>query len=419
MPWGGDNSSTLSTVPNRRGWAQVAVLSVGLVAVALQLPGPTAAIAMLFGGRAGKGVGGVADVAMLSLAAVSVWLLLGWVLLVVIAAAASPLPGVIGSVARTGLAVVAPVAVRNVLLTVVGASVVTGLAGCATVDTTSTSSTAGSADAAVAAPGAALQLRAERLIGIATLRISHQIAVEGSAVGHGRSAPSDGDPVGPSVDWPTSSGSAGSGSGSAAAAGSSTEGTPTAPAAPSSTSARPSSPATSGSRPSSAAASPTTTTPTATSYPPGTTATAPIVQPTVEPTAPSVEPTTSGTTSRTTTANPSTSARGPQPTAGWQPTPGSKSAASAAGTAAPSISVDWPGPASPSVDSATGAVVVLRGDSLWSIAARSLPGGADDAAIDRTWRAWYAANTSVIGSDPNYLLPGQILQPPTPGMGTP
>lgn len=83
------------------------------------------------------------------------------------------------------------------------------------------------------------------------------------------------------------------------------------------------------------------------------------------------------------------------------------------------VSVDWPGPAAQRAGSVDKSVVVLRGDSLWSIAARSLPAGATDAQIDLTWHSWYAANSSVIGGNPDYLLPGQILQPPTPGMGTP
>jgi nucleoid-associated protein YgaU len=89
-------------------------------------------------------------------------------------------------------------------------------------------------------------------------------------------------------------------------------------------------------------------------------------------------------------------------------------------SAPPGVSIDWPGPAARGHSAADHSVVVLRGDSLWAIAARSLPDGADDATVDRTWRDWYAANTSVIGNDPNQLLPGQILQPPTanPGTGT-
>ena len=74
-----------------------------------------------------------------------------------------------------------------------------------------------------------------------------------------------------------------------------------------------------------------------------------------------------------------------------------------------------PGEASVVVDCAgagTGEVVVLRGDSLWAIAARHLPADAGDDRIDAEWRRWYAANRDVIGPDPDFILPGQRLRPP-------
>ncbi len=58
-------------------------------------------------------------------------------------------------------------------------------------------------------------------------------------------------------------------------------------------------------------------------------------------------------------------------------------------------------------------VVVLRGDSLWAIAARLLPDGSADPAIDAAWRELYAANRAVVGADPNLLLPGQVLRVPS------
>jgi nucleoid-associated protein YgaU len=57
-------------------------------------------------------------------------------------------------------------------------------------------------------------------------------------------------------------------------------------------------------------------------------------------------------------------------------------------------------------------VRVEVGDSLWKIAARSLPPGADDDQVERSWHRWYAANRAVIGDDPDLLLPGQLLTPP-------
>ncbi len=60
-------------------------------------------------------------------------------------------------------------------------------------------------------------------------------------------------------------------------------------------------------------------------------------------------------------------------------------------------------------------VVVLRGDTLWAIAARALGPAATTAQIAREWPRWWAANEQVIGPDPDRILPGQRLQPPRPG----
>jgi nucleoid-associated protein YgaU len=57
-------------------------------------------------------------------------------------------------------------------------------------------------------------------------------------------------------------------------------------------------------------------------------------------------------------------------------------------------------------------VVVVRGDTLWEIAARHLPAGASDAQVAAAWPAWYAANTATIGPDPGRILPGQVLTVP-------
>ncbi|GGL85955.1 hypothetical protein GCM10011594_02070 [Nakamurella endophytica] len=76
-------------------------------------------------------------------------------------------------------------------------------------------------------------------------------------------------------------------------------------------------------------------------------------------------------------------------------------------------SLDWPMPGRPVVAGAgTGEVVVLRGDTLWAIAARHLPADAGDARIDAEWRRWYVANRDVVGPDPELILPGQRLRPP-------
>ncbi|WP_432946712.1 LysM peptidoglycan-binding domain-containing protein [Kribbella sp. CA-253562] len=63
-------------------------------------------------------------------------------------------------------------------------------------------------------------------------------------------------------------------------------------------------------------------------------------------------------------------------------------------------------------DLGSGQHVVLRGESLWSIAAAELGPGASESAIAARWPQWYAANRAVIGPDPDLLRPGQVLQAP-------
>ncbi|MCM3926462.1 LysM peptidoglycan-binding domain-containing protein, partial [Frankia sp. AiPs1] len=58
-------------------------------------------------------------------------------------------------------------------------------------------------------------------------------------------------------------------------------------------------------------------------------------------------------------------------------------------------------------------VVVLRGDTLWTIAARHLGPTATPEQIAAEWPRWWAANSDVIGHDPNVILPGQRLTPPS------
>ncbi|MBD3690065.1 LysM peptidoglycan-binding domain-containing protein [Nanchangia anserum] len=69
-------------------------------------------------------------------------------------------------------------------------------------------------------------------------------------------------------------------------------------------------------------------------------------------------------------------------------------------------------PAQPETPAATAGVddtyVVAPGDSLWSIAADSLPPGASPATIDRAWRALYRGNADKITS-PDLIHPGLTL----------
>ena len=63
---------------------------------------------------------------------------------------------------------------------------------------------------------------------------------------------------------------------------------------------------------------------------------------------------------------------------------------------------------------AGGIVVVHRGDTLWSIAARHLGPTAAAADIATECHRWFATNRKVIGDDANLILPGQVLRPPSP-----
>lgn len=64
------------------------------------------------------------------------------------------------------------------------------------------------------------------------------------------------------------------------------------------------------------------------------------------------------------------------------------------------------------------AIVVHRGDTLWSIAAHRLGPMATAADIDPECHRWFAANRDVIGPDPNLILPGQLLSPPPSPKGS-
>ncbi len=57
-------------------------------------------------------------------------------------------------------------------------------------------------------------------------------------------------------------------------------------------------------------------------------------------------------------------------------------------------------------------VVVLNGDSLWSIVAASMGPFVSDVDVALAWPQWYQANRTTIGEDPNLILPGQVLTAP-------
>ncbi len=58
------------------------------------------------------------------------------------------------------------------------------------------------------------------------------------------------------------------------------------------------------------------------------------------------------------------------------------------------------------------AVRVRPGDSLWAIANRLLPAGADDARVTAAWHRLHRANLARIGDDPDLIQPGTRLVVP-------
>lgn len=64
-----------------------------------------------------------------------------------------------------------------------------------------------------------------------------------------------------------------------------------------------------------------------------------------------------------------------------------------------------------------GAVTVVRGDTLWSLAAARLGPAASDEEVARAWPRWYELNRHVLVDGPHRLLPGQRLV--VPGAGGP
>ncbi|WP_211877697.1 LysM peptidoglycan-binding domain-containing protein [Pseudarthrobacter albicanus] len=61
---------------------------------------------------------------------------------------------------------------------------------------------------------------------------------------------------------------------------------------------------------------------------------------------------------------------------------------------------------------AHGEVTVRAGDSLWSLSAAVLGAHASDVDIAAEWPRLYQANRSVIGENPDVLIPGQVLRLP-------
>jgi nucleoid-associated protein YgaU len=63
-------------------------------------------------------------------------------------------------------------------------------------------------------------------------------------------------------------------------------------------------------------------------------------------------------------------------------------------------------------------VQVRPGDSLWSLAAATLPDGASNTEIAHRWNRLYELNRHLIGSDPDLILAGRTFSVPTWGEET-
>jgi LysM domain len=89
------------------------------------------------------------------------------------------------------------------------------------------------------------------------------------------------------------------------------------------------------------------------------------------------------------------------------------------GPGAPAPDPTQPGRGVPAPDptaAPTQAHLVVRGDCLWRIAEAALDAGgrrAPEAEVATAVRAWWSANTAVIGPDPDLLRPGQVLRAPS------
>ncbi|MGC5583307.1 LysM peptidoglycan-binding domain-containing protein [Ornithinimicrobium sp. W1665] len=102
------------------------------------------------------------------------------------------------------------------------------------------------------------------------------------------------------------------------------------------------------------------------------------------------------------------------PVPGWTPTPEPSRTNGGSGAGSASVDLVTTSPARTAAAPGPGReqVVVHRGDSLWSIAARHLGVHATDADVAEAWPRWYDTNREVVGDDPDHLLPGQVLVVP-------
>jgi nucleoid-associated protein YgaU len=82
----------------------------------------------------------------------------------------------------------------------------------------------------------------------------------------------------------------------------------------------------------------------------------------------------------------------------------------ASSTASAPVTVGASSPSSASGTTATTSYRVRPGDSLWSVARRTMTGPKTAANVATAWRQIYADNRAVIGSDPGVLHVGVVLK---------
>ncbi len=95
---------------------------------------------------------------------------------------------------------------------------------------------------------------------------------------------------------------------------------------------------------------------------------------------------------------------------GWTPQVTTMPDATARLVVGPSVATDAATPESHSSEATVH--VVVRGESLWSIAAAALGPDATAGEVAAEWPRWWQANLEVVGHDPDQLLPGQHLRRP-------
>lgn len=100
------------------------------------------------------------------------------------------------------------------------------------------------------------------------------------------------------------------------------------------------------------------------------------------------------------------------PTSTLAPAPAPTDASGPEPPTAPAV----PDRPSPATSTSATSVRVEAGDSLWSISRAHLESGgasATPADIAGAWPQWWEANRQLVGDDPDLLLPGTQLTPPT------